>query len=281
MLSALRTSLGFLSRRQAFTYWALVILRSLTGFLDVTGIALIGLIASAAVSLGTGGGRVRIAGITLPKLSDTDLLYLVLFVLAVFVIKAGLAIFLTWRLTQFVASLERENAQIIAEHLLRGSLDGAKRYSKAEFQWAVTASTTYAFTGILNNVAIFCSEGFLLIVIGATFFVVNPIAALFSLVYFGAILVIIQLGIGRSLKRAGRDAVEGTVGATNAISDTIDTFREISVLAKQDLFLSRIQVSRARVARSGAVLTFSRVCLVTLFRLRSCSVSSYSSPSNS
>ena len=255
MLSAFRTTLSFLSRKQLFKYWALVILRALTGLLDVVGIALIGFIASAAVNFGK-TTPLKIGPITVPVVSNQDLLYLVLFVLAVFLVKATLAIFLTWQLTHFVASLERENAQIIANHLLRGSLDNVKRYSKSEFQFAITASTTFAFTGILNNVAIFFSEGFLLVVVAATFFVVNPVAAVFALVYFGLILVIIQLVIGRSLKRAGREAVDGTVRTTNSISNSIDTFREISVLAKQDLFVENIAESRALVARSGAVITF-------------------------
>ena len=255
MLSAFRLSLSFLSRKQKFNYWALVILRALTGLLDVVGIALIGFIASAAVNLGK-TAPIKLGSITIPVVSNQGLLYLVLFVLLVFVLKATLAIFLTWQLTHFIANLERDNAGIIANHLLRGSLDSVKRYSKAEFQYAITASTTYAFTGILNNVAIFFSEGFLLVVVAATFFFVNPVAAVFALAYFGLILVIIQLVIGRSLKRAGRDAVEGTVLTTNSVSDTIDTFREISVLAKQDLFIERIYTSRSMVSRSGAVITF-------------------------
>jgi ABC-type multidrug transport system fused ATPase/permease subunit len=255
MLSAFRLSLSFLSRRQKFHYWALVILRALTGLLDVVGIALIGFIASAAVNIGK-TTPIKLGPLTIPVVSNQDLVYLVLFVLLVFTIKATLAIFLTWQLTHFIARLERDNAAIIAEHLLRGSLDSAKRYSKAEFQYAITASTTYAFTGILNNVAIFFSEGFLLVVVAATFFLVNPIAAVFALAYFGLILVIIQLVIGRSLKRAGQDAVVGTVATTNSVSDTMDTFREIAVLAKQDLFIRRIYQSRSLVSRSGAVMTF-------------------------
>jgi ATP-binding cassette subfamily C protein len=255
MLSAFRLSLSFLTRKQKFQYWALVILRALTGLLDVVGIALIGFIASAAVNVGK-HTPIKLGPISVPLVSNADLVYLVLFVLLVFVVKATLAIFLTWQLTHFIAHLERDNAGLIAEHLLRGSLDSAKRYSKAEFQFAITASTTYAFTGILNNVAIFVSEGFLLVVVAGTFFVVNPVAAVFALAYFGIILVVIQLVIGRSLKRAGREAVEGTVQTTNSVSDTMDTFREISVLAKQDLFIKRIYHSRTLVSRSGAVLTF-------------------------
>jgi ATP-binding cassette subfamily C protein len=258
MLAAVRLSLSFLTRKQRFQYFALVVLRALTGLLDVVGIGLIGFIASAAVSqIGSADGApTKLLGFTIPHIDSLGLLWLVIIVLLVFVFKALIAIFLTWRLTSFIADVESKNASKIATHLLHGSLDSVKQYSKAEFQWAITGSTTYAFTGLLNNVATLGSEGFLLVVVAGTFFLVDPVAAIFALVYFSVIIVVIQVVIGRSLKRSGEDAVEGTVLTTNAISDTMDTFREISVLAKQQLFLDRIRQSRFRVARSGAVMTF-------------------------
>lgn len=260
MLKSVRLSLSFLTRRQQVTYISLVALKALTGILDVAGIALIGLIASIAVTqvnpTSASSKPTVILGITLPKIDGQGLLILVLCVLAVFILKAAAAITLSWRLTSTIANIEGENAGKIANYLLRGSLDFVKGYSKAEFQYAMTGSTTYAFTGLLNNIATLGSESFLLLVVGATFFVVNPIAAVFAIVYFAIVILIIQVFIGRSLKRAGQDAVEGTVLTTNAISDTMDTFREISVLAKQPLFIKRIYTSRLKVARSGAVMTF-------------------------
>jgi ABC-type multidrug transport system fused ATPase/permease subunit len=258
MLAAVRLTLSFLTRKQRFQYFSLVVLRALTGLLDVVGIALIGFIASAAVTQigSTDSAPTKLLGITIPHIDSLTLLWLVVIVLLVFVVKALLAIFLTWQLTSFIANVESESASKIARHLLHGSLDSVKQYSKAEFQWAITGSTTYAFTGLLNNVATLGSEGFLLIVVVGTFFLVDPLAAVFALVYFSIIIVLIQVVIGKSLKKSGKDAVEGTVLTTNAISDTMDTFREISVLAKQELFLKRIRISRFRVARSGAVMTF-------------------------
>jgi ATP-binding cassette, subfamily B, bacterial PglK len=254
MYAAFRLSLSFLTRRQQVKYWVLVGLRSLTGLLDVVGIGLIGFIASEAVN--TSGAPVTFAGITIGHISNQDLLYLVLFVLLVFVVKAALAIILTWQITQFIATLEINNAEVIATHLLRGTLDELRLHSKAEFQYALTGSMTYAFTGILNNVATFFSEGFLLLVVAATFFIVSPLVAVFALVYFSIVLLIIQFVIGRSQRKAGRDAVDGTVEMTGTVSDSIDTFREISVLAKQPLFIRRMRTSRVLVSRSGAVSAF-------------------------
>jgi ATP-binding cassette subfamily C protein len=108
----------------------------------------------------------------------------------------------------------------------------------------------------LNNLASLVTEGFLLLVVTATFFIVDPVAAVFALAYFGVVIVIIQVFIGRSLKRAGREAVDGTVETINSISNTLDSFREISVFHKQAHFIGSITTSRARIARSGATMTF-------------------------
>src|SRR5690606_3561259 len=80
--------------------------------------------------------------------------------------------------------------------------------------------------------------------------------ALFALGYFALIVVGMQAGIARILKRAGEDAVASTVETLGSISDTIDSFREISVLGRHQLYLERLTASRSRLARSGATLAF-------------------------
>ena len=260
MFAAARLALGYLTTRQRVSYFSLVIVRALTGFLDVFGIFLVGFIASVGASQlsssGKSGSSTKILGFTLPVLSQTDLMLLIGFVLVVFVGKAFLAIMLTRAMTSFLARIETKNAIDISELVLRGSLDDMKQYSKAQFQYAVTSSTSALFTGILNNVATLFSEGFLLVVVVAGFFVVNPIAALFALGYFTVVIVAIQFFIGASVRRAGRESASGSVDTTNAISDAIDSFREISVLAKQDLFLERLTESRGRLSRSAATFAF-------------------------
>lgn len=257
MLEAARLSLGFMSRRERTVFFTLITFRALIGILDVLGIVLVGLVASiGATQLGPAGGTTTLLGFTIPQLDSTGVLILVLLVLGVFIVKAVLAIGLSWLISRFIAGIEVRNAHRLTEYLLRGSLENAKRYSKAQFQYAITGGSNWAFTGILNNVASIITESFLLFIVAVAFFVVDPLTALFAILYFGITVVGMQFFIARSLKRAGNDAADGTVDATNAISDTLDTFREISVLAKQDLFLERIHTSRQRIAHSGAVLQF-------------------------
>ncbi|MGV8970449.1 MAG: hypothetical protein ACOH1J_08365, partial [Microbacteriaceae bacterium] len=257
MFFAARTSLGFMTTRERVIYYTLVVARALVGFLDIFGILLVGVVASLGVTqFNPGGAPSTLLGFELPALDGQGMLTLVVFTLAVFVVKAIIAISLSRALTRFIASIEGRNANELADHLLRGSLERAKRLSKAEFQYAITESTMWSFTGVLNNVASIVSETFLLIIIAVAFFIVDPIVAVFAIVYFAAIVFGMQAFIGRMLKRAGNDAADGTVDTINAVSDTLDTFREISVLAKQDLFLGRIHTSRMRLAHSGSTLQF-------------------------
>jgi len=260
MYAAARLSLSFMTPAERAKYFALIGCRAFAAFLDVFGILLIGFIASVAAQQiepsSSATTTTVVLGIEIPRLDSQQLLYAVLVVLAVFVGKAALAIFLVRVLSRSIAQVEARNARSIAEYLLRGSLANAKKYSKAEFQYAITVSSNWAFTGILNNVANIISESFLLVIVATAFVVINPVAALFAFLYFAGIMVLMQYFIGRSLKHAGEDAAQGNVEANNAVSDTLDTFREISVLAKQDLFIDRINTSRLRLANSGATVAF-------------------------
>jgi ATP-binding cassette subfamily C protein len=260
MYAAARLSLSFMTKRERATYSFLIACRALAAFFDVFGILLIGFIASVAAQQlqppGQQGKPSVVLGFEIPYFDTTGLFWLVVFVLAVFIFKAALAIFLVRTLSHFIATVEARNARDIANYLLRGTLENAKKYSKAEFQYAITMSSNWAFTGILNNVANIISETFLLSIVSIAFIVFNPIVALFAFAYFALVMGLMSYFIGRSLKRAGEDAARGNIDASNAVSDTIDTFREISVLAKQDLFVDRINTSRLRLARSGATLAF-------------------------
>lgn len=258
MYAAVRRVFGLLSTRERIRFFLLVVARALSGLFDVLGILLIGFIVSVAALQLTSDGTapVELLGLSIPALSSADLLALVVLVLGVFVVKAVVAILLTRALAFFAARVETVNAERIARYLLNSRLDEVKSYSKAKLQFSVTGSLTFAFTGVLNGIATIVSESFLLLVVTLTLVAVNPIAALFTLGYFIVVVVIIQVLIGRKLKTASAQAVAGSIATMTALSDTLDTFREISVFSKQEFFTNRISSSRAAVSRSDATLTF-------------------------
>ncbi|HWM35353.1 MAG TPA: ABC transporter ATP-binding protein [Pseudolysinimonas sp.] len=256
MIRAARETFSLLTPRERMIYVVIVGARALVGFLDVLGILLVGVVAALGATQFTGGKSLSFLGFTLPDLDHAGLLWLVVFVLLVFVVKAIIAIALSRLLTAFIARIEARNAQQLTAHLLGGTLENVRRMSKADFQFALTESTKWTFTGVLNNIASIVVEGFLLLVVAAAFIVVDPVVALFALLYFALIVIGMQAGIARILKRAGEDAAASTVETVGSVSDTIDSFREISVLGRGRLYLDRLAASRTRLARSSATLAF-------------------------
>ncbi len=258
MLNSVRAAFRFLSARERVAFAAIVLGRMLIGVLDVIGIVLIGLVASiVATSLSAGAGQPpKILGVQLPELDSAGIFSLVAIVLGVFVLKALLAVGLTRIQTGFVAHVESQAAEKIAAHLLGGSLDDLRKRSKADVQFAVTGSATYAFTGLLNNVATVFAESCLLVLVVVTLLFVDTGAAIFAFLYFSLFVIVVQLVINRSLKHAARESVEGTVDTMARLSDAIDAFREISVAGKQRYFVDRVARSRRQISHGGAVMTF-------------------------
>ena len=245
-----------MSPRQRFFYFFLMGMRAISSVLDVAGIALIGLLAGLAATSLDPKKPLIIFGIELPTVDQQTLVILVFVVLVIFAVKAILAITLIRAMTSFLARVESQNAVKITRYIFTGNLDAVQSYSKGEILWAVGGSTAMAFSGVLSNLATLFSEGLLLVLVLSTFFVVDAMATVFVFIYFGLIIITIQLVISRSLKRAGQNAASGSMDSTSAVEDFVEAFREIVIFGKQSFFLDKYQEARYRMARGNAAINF-------------------------
>lgn len=256
MLKAVRQSLSFMSPKERLIYFTLVGVRSFSGVLDVVGIALIGLLAGLAASNLDPGKPLVVLGFTLPTVSQETLIFLVIAVLAVFSLKAVVAVSLGKWISTFLAKIESEKAVEITKYLFTGSLNRLQRLSKGEIIWAVMGSVSFAFSGLLSSVSTFLAEGVLLVLVASTFFVVDPIATIFVFIYFGLLLLILQLLIGKALKKAGSDSADGNMKSLVVLEDFVGAFREISIFDKQSFFINKFQKQRLKLASSIGTMTF-------------------------
>jgi ABC-type multidrug transport system fused ATPase/permease subunit len=255
-VKAVLRTLGFMSRRERLVYFTLVALRALTGILDIAGIALIGLISGIAASSIDPNQPLTILGYTIPAFNPEMMVWLVSIVLVVFVGKSVLAVTLSRAISKFLARIEAERAEEIARFLLDGTLAGLQKHSKGEILWGVMGSSGYGFTGLMNALTTMISEGVLLLLIMGTFIAVDPLATLFVILYFGVIVIALQMFIGRRLKAAGYASAEGNAQSATAIDDILSSFREIAVLRKQDYYVNMFARYRGRLSQSDATYFF-------------------------
>lgn len=223
---------------------------------DVLGIAMMGVIAGIIASNLQASGTFSFMGLTLPSISNEGLLWIITGVLGLFLVKSVVAILLNRGTTQFLANVETERATNIAAYLFGGDLTAISRYDAGEVTWAAMGSVNVAFTRLLTNFATIISEGTLLILIVGTFFLVDPVASFFVLIYFSVLIAIMLITIERSLKKAGADGAEGNMTSVNVLNDILGAFREISIFNAREYFLSRFRAARHRAARSVATELF-------------------------
>lgn len=252
MREALRTTWSFLERRQKVIYGALIVGRLTANVFDLAGIAAIGLLVMAVAS---GEIDFDLGGIYRLRIEETPpsfIATLVVVAAAAFLLKAVFNLILSLGLVRFMAGIEVRASRKLADYLLSGSLGDLRRFSQADIQYAVNASTGAMYSGLLNNVANIIVESALMLMILATFVLVNPVAALLVSLYLVVVVTGIQWVIGEKLKQVGRDVNKGTISATGAILDSVASFREVAVLKKQPFFLKRFSDARWILARTKA-----------------------------
>jgi len=246
------TTWRLLTRRQRAIWGGLVAARMFTNVVDLMGIAAIGLLVMAVAS---GEIDFDLAGIYRLQIQETPPAFIAGLVVAAavaFLLKALFNLVLSLIQVRYMAGVEVKASKRLAHYLLSGSLGELRRFSQADIQYAVNASTSAMYSGIMNSVSNIITESFLMFMILSAFVLVNPIAALVVGLYLAIVVTTIQWIIGKKLKEIGRNVNKGSISATSAILDSVGSFREVSVLKKQPFFLKRYTDARWLLAKTQA-----------------------------
>jgi Flp pilus assembly protein TadB len=165
-------------------------------------------------------------------------------ILGLFLAKALFSILLTRALAHFLALIEARAARQVAKAAFGTGMSQARKYSREDIYFAVQAGSPAAFNSLLNYTGSLVAEGTLFLLVMIAFLVINPLAALATIIYFGLVAWIMQALIGNRMKKASEQVNEGTISANASIGDLSEAIKEATVLGKKDFFLDRIYESR-------------------------------------
>ena len=248
-----RTSWSLLSgNEKAFFLLRLFFRFSLNG-LDIVAVGLMGLLG-AITAAGISGQTLQLFGYSLPAPTAGNVIGLVASVAGLFIIKGGLGILFARWTAIFLASIEIKNSAKLTRYLFSGTITRLKRYSRSEIQFLVETSVNATFSGVLGSMATLLIESTLFLSIFVMFLLVDWSAALAIAVYFALLVLLLQMTTARRYLKSGRNLRRGSVEAGGSILEMVDGFREISVLSKQDFFLTRFIEAKKLRARTGVTL---------------------------
>ena len=253
LLRVARTSWSLLSRNEKVFFLLRLFFRFALNGVDIIAVGLMGLLG-AITATGISGQRLQLFGYPIPAPTAGNVIALVAVIAGLFILKGGLGIlFVRWTAI-FLAGIEIKNSAKLTRYLFSGPLTRLKKYSRSEIQFLVQTSVNATFSGVLGSMATLIIESTLFISIFVMFLLVDWPAALAIAVYFSLLVFLLQMTTSRRYLQSGRNLRRGSVETGGAILEMVDGFREISVLSKQDFFLTRFIEAKKLSARTGVTL---------------------------
>jgi ABC-type multidrug transport system fused ATPase/permease subunit len=244
--STIYTSLTLLSRNDRYKIFAVAVIQVLLGFLDLAGVAVMGVLGSLAV---TGiqskapGNRVATV-LEILKIDNfafqTQVSILGAFAVSLLLGRTVLTIYFTRRTLFFLANRgSKASADLISKVLAQPLLD-IRRKSSQETLWSVTNGVATIMLGVLGVGINMVGDIAMLLVISIGLFVIDPIMALGMIVVFGAAGIALYLLLHQRARKLGRQNTKLSISSNEKILEILQTYREAVVRNRREYYSREI-----------------------------------------
>jgi ABC-type multidrug transport system fused ATPase/permease subunit len=244
--------LASLSRTEKQKYFVLVFFRSCLAIFDIAGVMGLGLVTTKLLQIplnSQGLFPVFIGELGIPQLAGLTFLF--------FMSKAALAGFIISLTMRFLSSLDLKFSGETYRLMLNQNLDAFKAKSSSDLFWAFTESSNSLRISAMLNFSTLISEAVLVLAIAGTFFLVNPLAAAVTFVYFLGVIAAIQFLISKRITAVSKKYATGVAATASVINDTVESFQEIAVFRRKKFFSSKFDQARELIGTNlGRIRTY-------------------------
>jgi len=262
ILESVRASLALLTRRDRRLFILASIVSMSLGFLDLAGVALLGLVGAIAVSgldPDSMPDRIQslIDAVGLGDLTASQLIGLITAVAVVLLlVKTVIQAVLTRRMYRFLANRQADVAARLAQTILSRQLLEVQRWSTAEILYALTGGVGAAVTSLLGATLIIVSEVFLFTIMAIGLLLIDPIVTIGAALYFAVIVYVLQVWLGRVSARNATIQADRGMSTITTVSEALTTYRETTVLNRREFYVDRFDRLVRDSAQAGAANQF-------------------------
>lgn len=255
-------ALKTLPENSEFKLLALVLVQILLGFLDLVGVAAIGLLGALIVN----GVQSRIPGdrigAVLEFLQIEDFTFqsqaaIIGSVAALVLIsKTALSVLLTRKTLRYLSYLAAGVSKRLAGQLLYSNITFLQKRSAHETYYLITYGVQALITGVLGTTVTLIADVTLSLVIIVGLAVVNPVLAGIVVLLFGGLALVIFVKTQKKATQLGQSDSKLSIQGENVINEAISSFREIYVLNRRAEYLNRYSNFRDSSAHVQSELAF-------------------------
>jgi ABC-type multidrug transport system fused ATPase/permease subunit len=247
---AIRSSLGLLPPRDRRRLVIAACIQASTGVLDVIGVLLLGLVAALGTATISGGStpaaiQSLIDALGLSAWSTKAVLAIVGLTAGGFLLaKSVMALYVSRRVLRFLANRQTEVSVRLTRAVLSRPLLEVQEQSSQHMAYALTDGVNVAMVSLLGSAVVGLTEAATLLVLGVSLFILNPLVTAGAVVFFGAIVFLMQRVLGRRMGSFGDIQGSSSVEGRALIQEALGTYREIWVLDRREHYADRVAVVR-------------------------------------
>lgn len=233
------------------------LLRMLVGIIDTFGVLLIGLLLSKSVQSVTpnfGNSESKLSRY-LDFFSNFTLVQIAVIATFAFLVKSFFSLFLTKIMLDDFSKIEVNLAENAFSYMMKNISWTIKNYSKSDINFLLKSSIG-STVQMISAYVIVVSEFFFLITIFVSFLFIDAKITFFIVAYFAVIATFLHNFLGKRFKSAGIKSVTNEVSATTVIFDTMQSFREVISLKRENYFIDRFKVHKYNVAKASFDIQF-------------------------
>jgi ABC-type multidrug transport system fused ATPase/permease subunit len=251
-----------LSRADKNKLGIILVLQILVSFLDVIGIALIGVVGALTV---TGIQSSKPTGkiseiINLLHLNNQSfqgqVAILGLVAATVLLSRTFISIYFTRKTLYFFTYRSALLSSQLVSKLMTQNLLKIQEKTSQELLFATTYGTTSLMVGVFANAANFVADFALLMVLTGALFLVDPVIAICTFVLLGAITGSIYKMLNVRARNLGKLDSELNIEASTKILEVISTYRESVVRNRRRYYVENIKNTRSKLAATQAEMSF-------------------------
>lgn len=253
---------SILSNSQRKKVGLLIFLSVAINFLDLAGIALIGVISSIAIN----GLTSRAQNPTILKLLEIlnidkvqfeiQIATIVAAVVILFIVKTLVSMYVNRRILFFLSNHSASLSLNLIEQLFNQSLVFIKKRGIQESIYALTSGMSQIALGVIGGIAKVLSDFALLMILVIGLSIVDPVSTVIIVLLYGIATVIIQNKSLNSVRYLSNQIVKESISLNKRVSEFILGYRELFIKGKLKSYSDRIGTIRLAMALKEAKVTF-------------------------
>lgn len=242
--------------------YLITIIQVLTNFLDLIGVALLGVLGSLAItgaSSRQSGDRVE-SILKFLNLNEMSVQYqavsLGVLAGAFLITKTLFSLFFARRTMYFLSYRSAKITENLISKLLSQSLLGIQKNSVQENIYALTGGVGSIVNSIVGAIIFTISDISLTVIMLAGLFYVDPVVCFLTIIMYGGIAFILYLLLGKRMQLLGIKQGKLSIKNQEMIREILGTYREAVVGGKRPFYIEEVRKHQFNIAKNNSEFSF-------------------------